>query len=78
MYIINPLSGMGIDNLFSTHPNTENRIAALEQQASEMGQTQRPSDDYMQSPAASDEQIEDGRGWGNVQNNPRDRGGPWG
>ena len=38
MFIINPLSGQGMDNLFSTHPNTENRIAALEEIAREMGQ----------------------------------------
>lgn len=38
MFIINPLSGQGMDNLFSTHPNTENRIAALRQIAQEMGQ----------------------------------------
>jgi heat shock protein HtpX len=29
MFIINPLNGQGMDNLFSTHPNTENRIASL-------------------------------------------------
>lgn len=29
MFIINPLSGSGADNLFSTHPATENRVAAL-------------------------------------------------
>ena len=29
MFIINPLSGHGADNLFSTHPATENRVAAL-------------------------------------------------
>ncbi len=29
MFIINPLSGRGMDNLFSTHPSTENRVAAL-------------------------------------------------
>lgn len=29
MFIINPLSGQGADNLFSTHPATENRVAAL-------------------------------------------------
>jgi len=29
LYIINPLSGARMDNLFSTHPNVENRIAAL-------------------------------------------------
>ena len=37
MFIINPLSGQNMDNLFSTHPNTENRIAALRDQASRMG-----------------------------------------
>jgi heat shock protein HtpX len=36
MFIINPLTGQGMDNLFSTHPNTENRIAALEALAQEM------------------------------------------
>jgi len=33
MFIINPLTGQGFDNLFSTHPNTENRVAALEELA---------------------------------------------
>lgn len=37
MFIINPLSGEGFDNLFSTHPKTENRIAALRELAREMG-----------------------------------------
>lgn len=31
LFIINPLSGARFDNLFSTHPSTENRIAALAQ-----------------------------------------------
>jgi heat shock protein HtpX len=31
MFIINPLSGARMDNLFSTHPATENRIDALMQ-----------------------------------------------
>ncbi|MBB4066833.1 zinc metalloprotease HtpX [Gellertiella hungarica] len=44
MFIINPLSGERMDNLFSTHPDTGNRIAALERLAAEMGSgsTQRP------------------------------------
>lgn len=29
MFIINPLSGLRMDGLFSTHPKTENRVAAL-------------------------------------------------
>ena len=33
LFIINPLFGKGMDNLFSTHPNTRNRIAALTQLA---------------------------------------------
>jgi heat shock protein HtpX len=37
LFIINPLTGAGMDNLFSTHPNTENRIAELEKLAAEMG-----------------------------------------
>jgi heat shock protein HtpX len=31
MFIINPLNGHGADNLFSTHPSTQNRVAALAQ-----------------------------------------------
>ncbi|BBF94734.1 zinc metalloprotease HtpX [Blastochloris tepida] len=36
MFIINPLSGARMDNLFSTHPATENRIAALQDLDAEM------------------------------------------
>jgi len=36
LYIVNPLAGRGADNLFSTHPDVQNRIAALEQIAREM------------------------------------------
>jgi heat shock protein HtpX len=37
LFIVNPLSGARMDNLFATHPSTENRIAALRQLAAEMG-----------------------------------------
>jgi heat shock protein HtpX len=37
LFIINPLSGARMDNLFATHPATQNRIAALQQIAAEMG-----------------------------------------
>lgn len=37
MFIINPLSGQGADNLFSTHPDTNNRIEALHDLAMQMG-----------------------------------------
>lgn len=38
MFIINPLSGLRADALFSTHPATENRIAALQQMARHMSE----------------------------------------
>lgn len=37
MFIMNPLSGARMDNLFSTHPNPANRIEALTAQAQAMG-----------------------------------------
>ena len=37
LFIVNPLSGARMDNLFSTHPATENRIAALQALEAEMG-----------------------------------------
>lgn len=37
MFIINPLHVFKRDKLFSTHPATENRVAALEKLAQEMG-----------------------------------------
>lgn len=37
MFIINPLNGQRADGLFSTHPDTGNRIAALQAFAAEMG-----------------------------------------
>jgi heat shock protein HtpX len=42
LFIVNPLAGRGHDNLFSTHPSVENRVAALKSQAAEMGRTARP------------------------------------
>ena len=52
MFIINPLSGERMDNLFSTHPNTDNRIAALEAMHEEFrGQ---PSPPVRRSAPASD------------------------
>jgi heat shock protein HtpX len=67
MFIINPLSGQRMDNLFSTHPATENRIAALEQLAAQMGRTG-------QSYRPAQQQAAPARGpWGGGA-----RRGPWG
>jgi len=66
LFIINPLSGQRMDNLFSTHPNTENRIAALQAMAREFG-TSAPA-------FQADEPGADGP-WG--RNAGRGRRGPW-
>jgi heat shock protein HtpX len=50
LYIINPLSGKGADNMFSTHPVTANRIAALHKLAGEMN---IPLPKQSQNPQAS-------------------------
>ncbi|AWL99749.1 zinc metalloprotease HtpX [Bradyrhizobium amphicarpaeae] len=43
MFIINPLSGHGVDNLFATHPSTQNRVAALQQLSAKLGAQVAPS-----------------------------------
>jgi heat shock protein HtpX len=61
-----------MDNLFSTHPSTENRIAALEQLAAQIGSGgygPRPSAPaYPQRPAGP---------WGSAGGGGENRG-PWG
>ncbi|WP_425987703.1 zinc metalloprotease HtpX [Afipia sp. DC4300-2b1] len=47
MFIINPLSGQGMDNLFSTHPSTENRVRELQRLAGELG----PRGNFATAPA---------------------------
>jgi heat shock protein HtpX len=65
MFIINPLTGAGMDNLFATHPSTENRIAALQQLAAEMGGAgEMPTGGRSHPPRAP---------WGGAP-----RRGPWG
>ena len=43
MFIINPLNGQRMDSLFSTHPATENRIAALESMVEDFAPARRPA-----------------------------------
>ncbi len=64
MFIVNPLSGKNMDNLFSTHPNTENRITALQDLARQW---------------QMDDTLTDGP-WSQQYDNPRDvtKRGPWG
>ncbi|MGH7004771.1 MAG: zinc metalloprotease HtpX, partial [Alphaproteobacteria bacterium] len=77
LFIINPLSGQGADNLFSTHPSTENRIAALEALAQEFRQAPAAAQQRgrpTEPPVDDDVQDERPSPWG------RDGGGrkgPW-
>ncbi|MBX9760051.1 MAG: zinc metalloprotease HtpX [Beijerinckiaceae bacterium] len=77
MFIINPLTGHGIDNLFSTHPNVQNRIAALDELARRMGMS-----GYFDSYAAEyDGGAAPGPWNGGVDRDTSGRGqprGPWG
>jgi heat shock protein HtpX len=75
LFIINPLNGQGMDNLFSTHPNTENRIAELEKLAAEVG-AQPPSSSAPSAsgPWGSSAPTDTGP-WGSAPERPR---GPWG
>jgi heat shock protein HtpX len=63
LFIINPLSGARMDNLFATHPATDNRIAALQEIAAHMGQRDRPQEQVAARPSGP---------WGQA------RRGPWG
>jgi heat shock protein HtpX len=42
MFIINPLHTHKVDNLFSTHPSTANRVARLRQMAGAVGSPTGP------------------------------------
>jgi len=44
LFIVNPLSGARMDNLFATHPATENRIAALMELARRLGRSSSRGD----------------------------------
>ncbi|MXN65154.1 zinc metalloprotease HtpX [Stappia sp. GBMRC 2046] len=83
MFIINPLSGERMDNLFSTHPNTDNRIAALQELARETGGGGGASFSQTQSFAATPNRHGPQQGpqhgpWGGGPSEPPRRRGPWG
>lgn len=90
LFIINPLSGERMDSLFSTHPNTDNRIAALQAMAREITETaaaprpaprqadeQRPSGPWEKA-AQPEQPTEPARSksnpWGRNPTGPK---GPW-
>lgn len=69
MFIINPLSGARMDNLFSTHPDTDNRVEQLVELARLWGQVDDgPDQSSEHSRYHHESRWED----------PSDRSGPWG
>ena len=69
MFIINPLSGLRVDKLFSTHPATEDRVARLEALSKQMGGARSAHDPEPAGP------------WSGGQARGTSRGtsrGPWG
>ncbi|TPL99131.1 zinc metalloprotease HtpX [Mesorhizobium sp. B2-3-11] len=78
LFIINPLHGERMDSLFSTHPSTDNRIAALQAMARQMGdgaprtaQRQAPTPPLMDEPQAAGP-------WGKPAEPASPKSNPWG
>jgi heat shock protein HtpX len=90
LFIINPLFGGTFDNLFSTHPNTENRIAALREIAREMDtggfdrldRDQEPSDGHEARQPEPADNRRPARGFlsrgSRIPPRPNRKRGPWG
>ena len=67
-FIINPLAGRGADNLFSTHPNTGNRVRALMELGTRMGL----------APRRAFAEVAPGPATTSVPSTPSHTPGPWG
>ncbi|WP_319531485.1 zinc metalloprotease HtpX [uncultured Cohaesibacter sp.] len=82
MFIINPLSGQKMDNLFSTHPDTQNRIDALAALQAEWYGGQGPlkvSGGGTLGASQRRQQMQDDGPWGSQPSRDRDEPeGPWG
>ena len=75
MFIINPLTAGGMDNLFSTHPNTENRIAALNELSAEWGTgVSQSKRSRIEARETEPERPQEAGPWGTRK---RSRPGPW-
>src|SRR5262249_42145281 len=74
LFIINPLSGARMDNLFSTHPAAQNPIEALMAPARQMGKT--PPD--RRSSVLPDSPLDARDAPSGPWDSARERRGPWG
>ena len=78
LFIVNPLSGERMDSLFSTHPDTDNRIAALRAMDAEWGASAGGGTRQQPQPAprnASPKPSDAGPWGGRPQTEPRDEAG---
>jgi len=78
MFIINPLNGQRADSLFSTHPDTQNRIDALMAMTDAGGPpapAQRPEP---AQPRRTSGVPGTGKRWGRANDGNDGNGGPWG
>ena len=73
LFIVNPLSGGGMQSLFSTHPSTEQRIERLREIAAAMGQTRG----WTSAPAGAAPRYPS-HSSGTVPSAGSRRAGPWG
>lgn len=73
LFIINPLSGQGADNLFSTHPATGNRVRALMELAERLGLRPRAAE-----PVVPHEPVFAGVAGTSVPTTTDRPRGPWG
>ncbi len=73
MFIINPLTGRKGDSMFSTHPDTQNRIAELEKLSNEWHITAPPR----RADPVHQTKIDYPGPWSKAAGKPRRRG-PWG
>ena len=72
LFILNPLTGRGVDSLFSTHPDIRNRVAELKKLAQEWGQKIVPQ---QLQPQPAPVRVERGNPWGSKQSAGRKN--PW-
>jgi len=78
LFIINPLSGARMDNLFSTHPDTGNRIRALMAMADGGGFGRRASEPAASGPWTTPQAPRGGPWGGNSSAGRPSNRGPWG
>jgi heat shock protein HtpX len=78
LFIVNPLHGAGADNLFSTHPSMENRIARLNEMAAAQGMAAQDyaAQDFARQEAPAAQPTYRGRSA--IPQTVRKRRGPWG